>query len=195
MCYILKVGGRAPTKILFSKSTGNITQIDFFPTFDPQGVIDCPEPVPFRLTRNLNTFLTPFGVEGMFVACMSAAARALVQPKTSLQYHLALYFRDELTAWFSRPRGANATYQSGQGGQAGAPKAAGVDDAVLKKQVQENVNVVYARIMSLVGGGALSPQQQDGIPRDIHQPINELVERALNSENLCKLDPMWHPWL
>ena len=32
------------------------------------------EPVPFRLTRNLQTFFTPFGVEGVFITGLSVAA-------------------------------------------------------------------------------------------------------------------------
>ena len=31
--------------------------------------------MPFRLTRNLATFFTPFGVEGVFITSMVAAAQ------------------------------------------------------------------------------------------------------------------------
>lgn len=39
------------------------------------GVLERSEPVPFRLTRNLQTFFTPFGVEGVFITAMAVAAQ------------------------------------------------------------------------------------------------------------------------
>jgi transformation/transcription domain-associated protein len=50
-------------------------QVDFYPQYDGRGLLERSEPVPFRLTRNLHTFFTPFGVEGVFVAAMAAAAQ------------------------------------------------------------------------------------------------------------------------
>lgn len=40
-----------------------------------RGVLERSEPVPFRLTRNLQTFFTPFGVEGVFITAMAVAAQ------------------------------------------------------------------------------------------------------------------------
>ena len=50
--------------------------MDFIPSYDQKGILERTEPVPFRLTRNLHTFFTPFGVEGVFVSAMAAAAQA-----------------------------------------------------------------------------------------------------------------------
>lgn len=49
--------------------------------YDIHGMVEFAEPVPFRLTRNLQTFFTPFGVEGLFISSMCAAAQAVVAPK------------------------------------------------------------------------------------------------------------------
>ena len=49
--------------------------MDFYPVYDARGLLERSEPVPFRLTRNLHTFFTPFGVEGVFVSAMAAAAQ------------------------------------------------------------------------------------------------------------------------
>ena len=35
----------------------------------------CPLQVPFRLTRNLQTFFTAFGVEGIFITTLAVAAQ------------------------------------------------------------------------------------------------------------------------
>lgn len=59
--------------------------------YDGNGVVEFSEPVPFRLTRNLQTFFTPFIVEGLFVSSMCAAAQSIVAPKvTSLSIMIAI---------------------------------------------------------------------------------------------------------
>ena len=60
---LLRIGGRTPQKIMFAKNTGRIFMLDFHPAFDSKGMTEFVEPVPFRLTRNLHTFFTPFGVK------------------------------------------------------------------------------------------------------------------------------------
>ena len=74
------MGGRSPNKLLFAKSSGKLYQMDFYPTYDATGSLERNEPVPFRLTRNLYTFFTPFGVEGVFVASLAVAAQVSSQP-------------------------------------------------------------------------------------------------------------------
>ena len=53
-----------------------------------RGVLERSEPVPFRLTRNLQTFFTPFGVEGVFITAMAVAA----QVSLSLMHQYCLYY-------------------------------------------------------------------------------------------------------
>lgn len=43
--------------------------------YEGSGALERGEPVPFRLTRNLATLFTPFGVEGVFITTMVAAAQ------------------------------------------------------------------------------------------------------------------------
>lgn len=58
--------------------------------YDIHGMVEFAEPVPFRLTRNLQTFFTPFGVEGLFISSMCAAAQAVVAPK--VLFHQVMIF-------------------------------------------------------------------------------------------------------
>lgn len=54
--------------------------------YDSNGMIEFNEPVPFRLTRNMQAFFSNFGVEGLIVSCMCSAAQAVVSPKVSSMY-------------------------------------------------------------------------------------------------------------
>lgn len=85
MSFMLQIGGRSPNKILFAKNTGKIFQTDFHPAYDiATGMIEFAEPVPFRLTRNMQAFFSHFGVEGLLVSAMCAAAQAVLSPKVRL---------------------------------------------------------------------------------------------------------------
>lgn len=85
MSYMLQIGGRSPNKIYFAKNTGKIFQTDFHPAYDANGMIEFNEPVPFRLTRNMQAFFSNFGVEGLIVSAMCSAAQAVVSPKVGLE--------------------------------------------------------------------------------------------------------------
>ena len=54
-----------------------------FAAYDANGMIEFNEPVPFRLTRNMQAFFSHFGVEGLIVSAMCAAAQSVVAPKVS----------------------------------------------------------------------------------------------------------------
>ncbi|RYQ79865.1 hypothetical protein Ahy_Scaffold1g106653 isoform A [Arachis hypogaea] len=171
MSYMLQIGGRSPNKILFAKNTGKIFQTDFHPAYDVNGLIEFNEPVPFRLTRNMQAFFS-HGVEGLIVSSMCAAAQAVASPKQSqhLWHHLAMFFRDELLSWsWRRPLGMPM-----------APMAGGTMSPVDFKQ-KVITNVEHEE-------NAMEP------PQPVQRGVTELVEAALNPRNLCMMDPTWHPW-
>jgi hypothetical protein len=73
---MLLLGGKSP----------RVWLADISPVYGSDtGKLECPEQVPFRLTRNLCAFFTPFGVEGIFIAAMVAAAQVRPQARLQLQ--------------------------------------------------------------------------------------------------------------
>lgn len=76
LCHMLLLGGRSPNKILYSHASGRVWQTDLMPTYDASGTLERNEPVPFRLTRNMVAFFSMFGVDGIFVTSLVAAAQA-----------------------------------------------------------------------------------------------------------------------
>eukprot|EP00898_Chlorokybus_atmophyticus_P003741 jgi/Chlat1/4368/Chrsp29S04524 len=187
MSYTMRIGGRAPNKILFAKNTGKVLQMDFHPLYDSSGVVDLNESVPFRLTRNLRTFFTPFGVEGMFTASIAAAAQAVLDPQTNVQHYLAMHFRDELIAWSARR----------QPGVTPTASSAYMPPRELRLKVQANLEPVEQRIKSIAPQEQLdeaSAQSEGQQLRSIQRSVSELVEAALSPKNLCMMEPTWHPW-
>ncbi|CAI0392859.1 unnamed protein product [Linum tenue] len=189
MSYMLQIGGRSPNKILFAKNTGKIFQTDFHPTYDANGLVEFTEPVPFRLTRNMQAFFSHFGVEGLIVSSMCAAAQALVSPKQSqhLWHQLAMFFRDELVSWsWRRPLGMPMAPAAG---------GSGTNPVDFKLKVTTNVDHVISRIHA-IAPQFLSEEEDNTMdpPYSVQRGVNELVEAALMPRNLCMMDPTWHPW-
>ena len=80
LSHMLLVGSRSPNKLLIAKASGKIHQLEFYPNYNSQCLLERNESVPFRLTRNLTSLFTPYGVEGWFVSTLTAAAKASPYP-------------------------------------------------------------------------------------------------------------------
>ncbi|OMO84636.1 hypothetical protein COLO4_21911 [Corchorus olitorius] len=189
MSFMLQIGGRSPNKILFAKNTGKIFQTDFHPAYDANGMIEFSEPVPFRLTRNMQAFFSHFGVEGLIVSAMCAAAQAVVSPKQSqhLWYQLAMFFRDELLSWsWRRPLGMPLAPAAGGGS---------MNPVDFKLKVTTNVENVIGRI-SGIAPQCYSEEEENVMdpPQSVQRGVTDLVDAALLPRNLCMMDPTWHPW-
>ncbi|XP_076887806.1 uncharacterized protein LOC143538050 [Bidens hawaiensis] len=187
--FMLQIGGRSPNKILFAKNTGKIFQTDFHPAYDANGMIEFNEPVPFRLTRNLQAFFSHFGVEGLIVSAMCAAAQAVVSPKQSqhLWHHLAMFFRDELLSWsWRRPLGMPLAPVVGGGS---------LNPVEFRQKITTNVEQVIGRING-IAPQFISEEEENSVdpPQSVQRGVTELVEAALTPRNLCMMDPTWHPW-
>ncbi|ONK62905.1 uncharacterized protein A4U43_C07F9340 [Asparagus officinalis] len=188
MSYMLQIGGRSPNKILFAKNSGKIFQTDFHPAYDANGMIEFNEPVPFRLTRNMQAFFSHFGVEGLIVSAMCAAAQSVVTPKQTqhLWHQLALFFRDELLSWsWRRPLGVPSPQIP----------TAGINQLDFEQKVTTNVDHVISRVKG-IAPQYFSEEEENTTdpPQSVQRGVTDLVEAALSPRNLCMMDPTWHPW-
>jgi len=180
LCHMLQLGGRSPNKILFAKNSGLAFQMDLYPVYDNRGLLECNEPVRFRLTRNLQTFFTPFGVDGVFVGCMASASGAGMQPQNNLRHILSMFFRDDIMSAQQR--------RSNRGATGGTPS--GLMSQDLKTVVVANVEQCIKRL------DMMAPPQKPNpsAPADPHRGAAQLVKEALSPRNLCRMEPTWHPW-
>jgi transformation/transcription domain-associated protein len=206
---LLRIGGRTPRKISFAKNTGKVFMLDFYPNFDSNGLVEYAEPVPFRLTRNLHAFFTPFGVKGDFVATMAAAAQACATPGRNVRMHLDVYFRDSLTIWPWRQQ-QQAQQQNVDANDAAAKTSAAAaaffsepDASTVNEMAKANVEEAMKRLpiiapiptaKSLIaqtqGGGNDAQQLQS-----VQKGVIHLVESALNPKNLARMEVSWQSWL
>ena len=175
------------------------------------------EPVPFRLTRNLHTLFTPFGVEGGFIPTLAAAADATCASGAGLDAHVRLFYADVVAmSW----RGGTSWYHVQQSAAVGA--AATTPDAyahVLSDVARMSADGMVARITGVApqavittgaAGGAASGGDHAAIARaaaapalgafiggcpPLHKGVAALVELAMSPAHLCRMPLDWQPWL
>jgi transformation/transcription domain-associated protein len=171
MTYILHMHNRYPHKMSISRSSGNIWGSELMSCMaSGKAYFNNPEPVPFRLTPNLQTLMGPLATEGIYSCAIMAIARCLTEPEFELEQQLSLFVRDEMIHWFtSQHRGTQLV------------------EGALRETVQNNSELIVKRTMSL----AQAPPQ----PLPANQTVIDLIAKAVNPMSLCQTDALFMPYL
>jgi len=178
--YIMGIGNREPRNIRFSKSTGNLLHLEFYPAFDLEGIVKCSDAVPFRLTRNLKTFLNPIYADGIFGSSMIGAALCFAHYKEHLQNHLSLFIRDSLIVW--QPIEVLD----------GSNKAVDLERRKhFEQSIEQSVSQIMDRITSLV----METTDSYNLTVPLDKSVNELIESAQSNTRLSQMIPSWMSWL
>ncbi|KAJ3171894.1 hypothetical protein HDU87_008212 [Geranomyces variabilis] len=169
MTHVLSVGQRSPHKISISRNTGNIWFSDLLPGLAATtSLFANSEPVPFRFTPNIQHFLTPIGVEGVFATSLQAIGRALTEPNYELEDYLSIFVRDELVTWQSIVRKPPAS------------------EAQLRETTLQNVDLILKRTAAL----ACKEEREKGLElcEPANQTVLDLISNAVNPHKLCQMD-------
>ncbi|XP_052467142.1 transformation/transcription domain-associated protein isoform X2 [Carassius gibelio] len=176
--FMLHLNRLNPEMLQIAQDTGKLNVSYFrFDINDATGDLDANRPVPFRLTPNISEFLTTIGVSGPLTASMIAVARSFAQPNFKVDGILKAVLRDEIIAWHKKTQEDTSMPLS----PAGQPE--NMDSQQLVSLVQKAVTAIMTRLHSLA-------QFEGG-----ESKVNTLVAAANSLDNLCRMDPAWHPWL
>jgi FKBP12-rapamycin complex-associated protein len=98
--YVIGLGDRHPSNLLFDGPSGAVVHIDFGECFEstrerPPG--EHPELVPFRFTRQLRTALGPHGFGGSFTVVCEQTIRAMRRHRESLLDVLEIFHLEPIT--------------------------------------------------------------------------------------------------
>ncbi|KAG6015295.1 hypothetical protein E4U54_003762 [Claviceps lovelessii] len=170
MTYILYMHNRYPAKLNIARGSGNIwgsELMSFMSANKP--FFHNPEPVPFRLTPNLQVLMGPLATEGIFSCSIMAIARCLTEPEHELEHALTLFVRDEMIFWLT------SSHRNG------------ISESQLRESVQVNSDAIVKRAASL----AHNPS--GNLPAN--QTVIDAVAKAVNPMNLAQCDALWMPYL
>ncbi|KAJ2064803.1 transcription-associated protein 1 [Coemansia sp. S146] len=175
LAYMIASTQRTPAKLGISRTTGNICLSDLVPTQATPGLMHSMEPVPFRLTPNIQAFVTELGLEGIVPFAIYKVMSRFTEVEHLLRDFLDLYVRDEL---ISMP--------------AVKPLAA-ANPLALVEMCERNVKLIVHRAGQLA---EMLPtkdvQEKDLSPM---QPLVQLLSQAVAPSNLSKMEFSWMPWL
>ncbi|EAT34853.1 AAEL012951-PA, partial [Aedes aegypti] len=154
-----------------------------FDVDDSTGLLDDSRPVPFRLTPNIVEFLSTIGVTGPLTASTIATARCLVQPNFKLPTILRAILRDEIIA-VQKKRILDEKVIDQNTDLSQENPAVEIDSETVISTVNKAVNNIMARLNCLAR-----------FDNSEVKKMSTLVQVASNADNLCRMDPTWHPWL
>lgn len=135
------------------------------------------EAVPFRLTPNMQHFITRVGVEGVVSAAATAIAHSLTLPEFDLASTLHLFIRDEILTWQN-------TYNKGS-----ADKHA---DTPLTAHVYKNVDQFIKRA-ELMGHMGEVKDKVAGGPAINHAMVT-LISQATAPTLLASMSETFMAW-
>ncbi|MCJ1310684.1 hypothetical protein MMC25_004350 [Agyrium rufum] len=171
MTYIMHIGNRFPHKLCIAKTTGSVWGTELIPLMGPtKPQFGHNEPVPFRLTPNLQALMGPLATEGIFSCGIMAIARCLTEPEFELEQQLSIFVRDEVMFWLTQQH-----------------RNAGTESSQLRETVSINSEIIVKKATSLAmpAGG--------GLPAN--QTVIDLISRAVRPENLAGCDALWMAYL
>ncbi|CAO2647302.1 Nn.00g082240.m01.CDS01 [Neocucurbitaria sp. VM-36] len=172
MTYVMHMNTRFPQKISVSRGTGKVWGSELIPSMAVgKPILHNSEPVPFRLTPNLQTIMGPLNLEGIFAPAVMTVARCLIEPEGELEMQLSIFMRDEMNHWFTSQH-----------------KTSQLTPEVLRESVQSNSELVVKRASAI---GSLPT----GANLPANQTMVDLVAVAVHPGKLSMTDPLWMGYL
>ncbi|KAJ3404672.1 hypothetical protein HDU80_002517 [Chytriomyces hyalinus] len=172
MTYLFSIGHRYPSKFNISMATGNVWASELMPTMaNVNFLFQSADSVPFRLTPNIQHFITPMGLDGVFTSGVMAIARGLIEPEAELEDYLSIFVRDELVTFQNVSR--KPAFQEQQ----------------LRDLVNQNCDLLVKRTQAL----ACKAEREKGIemPHPANQTILDLMNQAVNPLKLAQMEPIF----
>ena len=180
--YILAAGYRFPFKIGFTRDSAQLISQDLLPMLNQNGQIVLTEAVPFRLTPNIQHFITSNGIEGALTSEIMTLGQALAGRKMDWNDYLSLFIRDEIFHWAQSSQLLIA---------ASSDEGVSLHSEIATKTLQ-NVEIVMKRAQNLACEREL--EKGSDLTQPLDQTVSDLISCAVNPQKLAHMDSHWHPW-
>ena len=156
-------------------------------------------------------------MNGPLTSSMIAAGRCFVQPSFKIQAILRAVLRDEMIAWCKKNSHASSSSGSSTGSSSNSTGTATSSTDQASTNYDTNVGTPTTTTSS---GTTTQPTGQSQADREIiiqmvtkaeaaitqrltslslfdgtDSKVGTLVAAAHSADNLCRMDPAWHPWL
>mmetsp|Transcript_11538 Transcript_11538/g.23651 ORF Transcript_11538/g.23651 Transcript_11538/m.23651 type:complete len:2147 (-) Transcript_11538:180-6620(-) len=194
--HVLGIGDRHGNNILVHQTTGEVVHIDFGIVFEQGKLLQVPERVPFRLTRNIIDGFGPTGTDGRFTTASYETMNALRQNSGALLTILSSIVADPLYRWSvsSSPKLARKREEilgkASNGSTSTKKRTEGLDDdaaAENNESAEQAVRKVKEKLSGYEDGTAGEQQSTEG-------QVHLLINTARDINLLSQMYPGWAPW-
>ncbi|XP_050425429.1 serine-protein kinase ATM isoform X2 [Adelges cooleyi] len=173
--YILGLGDRHVQNILIDDKTAELIHIDFGIAFDQGSILNTPETVPFRLTRDIEDGMGICGIEGTFRKCCEKTMSVLRQNQEVIVTVIEVLLYDPCYQWTLTTE-----------------KAAKIQDHSIVSNLKnpDEVNKLAERSLNKVRV-KLCGIEDIGSTSSVSGQVNRLIQEARDPKNLSLL---FHGW-
>jgi len=198
--HIFGVGDRHLQNILIDKTTAELVHIDFGVLFDFGKVLNTPERVPFRLTRDIVDGMASGSTAGTFVKTCEQTMTILRENHELITTICDVLVHDPIYNWTVRVKDDRGNRDEGSEENEVNENNAGRRSLIAhdgdsdgggdsdKNEVAENV---LARIQAKLHGR----EDTGGESLNVSRHVRWLIQQAQNEENLAHMFPGWAPWV
>lgn len=163
--HVLGLGDRHGENILFEEDNGGTLHVDFNCLFDKGLTFEKPETVPFRLTHNMVDAMGAYGYEGPFRRCCEITLTLLRSNQDALMTILETFLHDPTTDFINGPGRKKKSVN-------GVPNT--------PVEVLEGVR---SKVRGMLAG--------ESVPLSVGGYVEEMIQRATDEKNLCKMYIGW----
>ena len=163
--HVLGLGDRHGENILFEEDNGGTLHVDFNCLFDKGLTFEKPEMVPFRLTHNMIDAMGAYGYEGPFRRCCEITLQLLRGNEDALMTILEAFLHDPTTDF--------------------------INSAGRKKKVVPGVPSTPIEVLEGVRGKVRGFLTGESVPLSVGGYVDEMIGRAVDYNNLCRMYIGW----
>ncbi|RMZ81831.1 hypothetical protein DV738_g2114, partial [Chaetothyriales sp. CBS 135597] len=167
--HVLGLGDRHGENILFEEDNGNLMHVDFNCLFDKGLTFDKPEYVPFRLTHNMVDAMGAYGYEGPFRRCCEITLLLLRSNEDALMTILETFMHDPTADFLEKERS--------------------------KKKVFPGVPTTPLEVLDSVRGKVRGFLPGESVPLSVGGYVEQMIKRAVDEYNLCRMYIGWCAFL
>lgn len=175
--YIMKVGERDLEKWHICRRSGVLKTHEYVLVYDQNDRLTNKDKVPFRLTPNIEKFLSPWLIDGIFGASLIACAACLLKHNVPFKNYLYLYIRDDLLSRRSIKLKVKTEQEQQQ-----------LEQMIIQaNSITDNTNLVLQNINSLM-------QADKKTQALFTKAVENLIEQSVNKQKLATMPADWMPW-
>lgn len=182
--YVLGLGDRHCANILVDKHSAELIHIDLGVAFEQGRVLNTPETVPFRLTRDIVDGMGICGVEGTFRRCCERTMEVMRDSRELLVTVVEVLLHDPLSSWTLSPERAAALQAEGD-----APPRRPSPELPHNQGDNRLARRMLLRLEQKLQG------LEEGAPLSVAGQVNLLIQQARDPSNLSRLFPGWQPYV